>query len=79
MCIRDRPGACQADGSDGWYSYDELAKELIPWLLDLAGANATVELPSQRVKAAADKEMAKLRSNLTRSGLTMDCLLYTSF
>lgn len=41
-------------------------------LLDLAGANATVELPSQRVKAAADKEMAKLRSNLTRSGLTME-------
>lgn len=31
---RHRPGACQADGSDGWYSYDELAKELIPWLLD---------------------------------------------
>lgn len=31
---RHKPGAAQADGSDGWYSYDELAKELIPWLLD---------------------------------------------
>ena len=31
---RHKPGASQADGSDGWYSYDDLAKELIPWLLD---------------------------------------------
>lgn len=28
------PGHARADGSDGWYNYDELAKELIPWLLD---------------------------------------------
>lgn len=22
------------DGSDGWYNYEELARELIPWLLE---------------------------------------------
>ena len=31
---RHKPGSKQADGSDGWYNYEELAKELIPWLLD---------------------------------------------
>ena len=30
---RHKPGACAPDGSDGWYDYDELARELIPWLL----------------------------------------------
>lgn len=41
-------------------------------LLDLAGANATVDLPAQRVQAAAAKEMDKLKANLTRSGLTLE-------
>ena len=31
---RHKPGSKQEDGSDGWYNYEELAKELIPWLLD---------------------------------------------
>ena len=31
---RHKPGSKEADGSDGWYNYEELAKELIPWLLD---------------------------------------------
>lgn len=31
---KHKPGGKQADGSDGWYTYDELAKELIPWLLE---------------------------------------------
>ena len=32
---RHKPGSKQEDGSDGWYNYEELAKELIPWLLGL--------------------------------------------
>ena len=31
---KHKPGSTQPDGSDGWYNYEELAKELIPWLLD---------------------------------------------
>ena len=27
-------GSNPEDGSDGWYNYEELARELIPWLLD---------------------------------------------
>ena len=29
---KHKPGSTQPDGSDGWYNYEELAKELIPWL-----------------------------------------------
>ena len=28
------PNSTREDGSDGWYNYRELARELIPWLLD---------------------------------------------
>ena len=31
---KHKPGSTQPDGSDDWYNYEELAKELIPWLLD---------------------------------------------
>ena len=31
---KHKPNSTQPDGSDGWYNYEELAKELIPWLLD---------------------------------------------
>ena len=31
---KHNPGATRPDGSDGWYNYEELARELIPWLLD---------------------------------------------
>ena len=31
---KHKPGATQPDGSDGWYNYEELARELIPWLLE---------------------------------------------
>ncbi len=31
---KHRPGGKAKDGSDGWYTYDELARELIPWLLE---------------------------------------------
>lgn len=31
---KHKPGSKREDGSDGWYTYDELAKELIPWLLE---------------------------------------------
>ena len=31
---KHKPGSTQPDGSDGWYNYEKLAKELIPWLLD---------------------------------------------
>ncbi|MGN0662036.1 MAG: alpha-amylase family glycosyl hydrolase, partial [Faecalibacterium sp.] len=31
---KHRPGSRSEDGSDGWYTYDELARELIPWLLE---------------------------------------------
>ena len=31
---KHKPNATCEDGSDGWYNYRELARELIPWLLD---------------------------------------------
>jgi len=31
---KHKPNATREDGSDGWYNYRELARELIPWLLD---------------------------------------------
>ena len=31
---KHKPGATRPDGSDGWYNYEELARELIPWLLE---------------------------------------------
>ena len=31
---KQKPNATKPDGSDGWYDYEELARELIPWLLD---------------------------------------------
>ena len=31
---KQKPNAAKPDGSDGWYDYEELARELIPWLLD---------------------------------------------
>ena len=31
---KHKPGTTQPDGSDGWYNYEELARELIPWLLE---------------------------------------------
>ena len=31
---KHKPNGGMADGSDGWYDYEELARELIPWLLD---------------------------------------------
>ena len=31
---KHKPGTTRPDGSDGWYNYEELARELIPWLLD---------------------------------------------
>ena len=31
---KHRSGGKEPDGSDSWYNYEELAKELIPWLLD---------------------------------------------
>ena len=44
---KHKPGSTQPDGSDGWYNYEELAKELIPWLLGscatLAEARALLE------------------------------------
>ncbi len=30
---KHKPGSTAEDGSDGWYDYEELARELIPWLL----------------------------------------------
>ncbi len=29
---KHKPGSTAPDGSDGWYNYEELARELIPWL-----------------------------------------------
>ena len=31
---KHKPNSTQPDGSDGWYDYEELARELIPWLLE---------------------------------------------
>ena len=31
---RHKPGAGAPDGSDGWYDYEELARQLIPWLAE---------------------------------------------
>ena len=31
---KHKPDSTQPDGSDGWYDYEELARELIPWLLE---------------------------------------------
>ena len=31
---KHKPGASAPDGSDGWYDYDDLARELIPWLAE---------------------------------------------
>ena len=31
---KHKPNSTQPDGSDGWYEYEELARELIPWLLE---------------------------------------------
>ena len=31
---KHKPGTTRPDGSDGWYNYEELARELIPWLLE---------------------------------------------
>ena len=31
---KHKPGAEDADGPESWYSYEELARELIPWLLE---------------------------------------------
>ena len=31
---KHKPGSTRPDGSDGWYDYEELTRELIPWLLE---------------------------------------------
>ena len=31
---KHKPNSTQPDGSDSWYDYEELARELIPWLLE---------------------------------------------
>lgn len=41
-------------------------------LLDLAGANLTVELPAAALDRAAQSEMAQLRQRLGKSGLTVE-------
>ena len=39
---KHKPGSTRPDGSDGWYNYRELARELIPWLLGSCATLAEV-------------------------------------